>query len=240
MGWIWPGDSFSPFAIQKWSKGLSATHGARQMAPTRMLRDTGCRCILQVRGPVTGSDTHLWRDETTIFLGKSHPMFNVHMMSNIFLPPGVYLSPPKESWHKHLPLLQICGVPGDQPCVTAACGGALCRDSQGVRQCGGPNCSGAFPLSTDAFRKAEETAVLLNNLTTLLREPETQVLYIKPTSVQWNGWRMKFGRSQIYKNSPAPWTKSSDIAMDPVPTSQTYHGSVPGVLGASPTKRLWL
>ncbi|XP_063179484.1 laminin subunit beta-4 [Chroicocephalus ridibundus] len=74
---------------------------------------------------------------------------------------------------------KICGVPGDQPCVTAACGGALCRDSQGVRQCGGPNCSGAFPLSTDAFRKAEETAVLLNNLTTLLREPETQVESIR-------------------------------------------------------------
>ncbi|NXN39637.1 LAMB4 protein, partial [Rhinoptilus africanus] len=74
---------------------------------------------------------------------------------------------------------KICGVPGDQPCVTAACGGALCRDSQGLRQCGGPNCSGAFPLSTDAFRKAEETAVLLNNLTTQLREPETQVKSIR-------------------------------------------------------------
>ncbi|XP_074000722.1 laminin subunit beta-4 [Numenius arquata] len=70
---------------------------------------------------------------------------------------------------------KICGVPGDQPCVTAACGGALCRDNNGLRQCGGPNCSGAFPLSTDAFRKAEETAVLLNNLTTQLQEPETQV-----------------------------------------------------------------
>ena len=90
-------------------------------------------------------------------------------------------------------------MPGDQPCVTAACGGALCRDSDGLRRCGGPNCGGALPLSTDAFRKAEETAVLLNNLTTQLQEPENQVLYIKPTFVQWNGWRMRFGRSQIYK-----------------------------------------
>ncbi|KAM6093251.1 laminin subunit beta-4 isoform 1-T1 [Theristicus caerulescens] len=74
---------------------------------------------------------------------------------------------------------KICGVPGDQPCVTAACGGALCRDSQGLRQCAGPNCSGAFPLSTDAFRKAEETALLLNNLTIQLREPENQVESIR-------------------------------------------------------------
>ncbi|KAM9026484.1 laminin subunit beta-4 [Ara ararauna] len=74
---------------------------------------------------------------------------------------------------------KVCGVPGDKPCVTAACGGALCRDSHGLRQCGGPDCSGALPLSTDAFRKAEETAVLLNNLTTQLREPENQVESIR-------------------------------------------------------------
>uniref|UniRef100_A0A8C3DK14 Laminin subunit beta 4 n=1 Tax=Corvus moneduloides TaxID=1196302 RepID=A0A8C3DK14_CORMO len=70
---------------------------------------------------------------------------------------------------------KICGVPGDQPCTTAACGGALCQDSHGLRQCGGPDCSGALPLSSEAFRKAEETAVLLNNLTTQLQEPENQV-----------------------------------------------------------------
>ncbi|KAM4782672.1 laminin subunit beta-4 [Cyanocitta cristata] len=70
---------------------------------------------------------------------------------------------------------KICGVPGDKPCATAACGGALCQDSHGLRQCGGPDCSGALPLSSEAFRKAEETAVLLNNLTTHLQEPENQV-----------------------------------------------------------------
>ncbi|XP_068256728.1 laminin subunit beta-4 [Nyctibius grandis] len=74
---------------------------------------------------------------------------------------------------------KICGVPGDHPCVTAACGGALCRGSHELRQCGGPNCSGALPLSTDAFRKAEENAVLLSNLTTQLWEPENQVESIK-------------------------------------------------------------
>ncbi|XP_010294871.1 PREDICTED: laminin subunit beta-4 [Phaethon lepturus] len=74
---------------------------------------------------------------------------------------------------------KMCGVPGDQPCVTAACGGALCRDSHGLRWCGGPNCSGALPLSVDAFRNAEETAVLLSNLTTQLREPENQVESIR-------------------------------------------------------------
>ncbi|NXT39257.1 LAMB4 protein, partial [Pelecanoides urinatrix] len=71
---------------------------------------------------------------------------------------------------------KICGVPGDQPCVTAACGGALCQDSHQLRHCGGPNCSGALPLSIDAFRKAEETAVSLSNLTTQLQEPENQVV----------------------------------------------------------------
>ncbi|KAM6424929.1 laminin subunit beta-4 [Rhynochetos jubatus] len=77
---------------------------------------------------------------------------------------------------------KICGVPGSQPCVTAACGGALCRDSHGRRQCGGSNCSGALPLATDAFRKAEETAVLLSNLTIQLREPENQVESIRRTA----------------------------------------------------------
>ncbi|NXQ11768.1 LAMB4 protein, partial [Peucedramus taeniatus] len=74
---------------------------------------------------------------------------------------------------------KICGVPGDQPCATAACGGALCQDSHGLRWCGGPDCTGALPLSSEAFRKAEETAVLLNNLTTQLQEPENQVKSVR-------------------------------------------------------------
>uniref|UniRef100_A0A8B9D8V4 Laminin subunit beta-1 n=1 Tax=Anser cygnoides TaxID=8845 RepID=A0A8B9D8V4_ANSCY len=75
--------------------------------------------------------------------------------------------------------VSICGVPGNLPCTAAACGGALCQDSLGLRDCGGPNCSGALPLSSNAFRKAEETAVLLTNLTTQLREPENQVESIR-------------------------------------------------------------
>ncbi|NWZ05449.1 LAMB4 protein, partial [Agelaius phoeniceus] len=74
---------------------------------------------------------------------------------------------------------KICGVPGDQPCATAACGGALCQDSHGLRHCGGPDCSGALSLSSEAFRKAEETAVMLNNLTTQLQEPANQVKSIR-------------------------------------------------------------
>ncbi|XP_068022854.1 laminin subunit beta-4 [Melanerpes formicivorus] len=70
---------------------------------------------------------------------------------------------------------KICGVTGDQPCLTLICGGALCWD----RQCGSPNCSGVLPLSTDAFRNAEETAALLNNLTTQLQEPENQLESIR-------------------------------------------------------------
>ncbi|XP_063998554.1 laminin subunit beta-4 [Pogoniulus pusillus] len=69
---------------------------------------------------------------------------------------------------------KICGVTGDQPCLTSACEGALCWDRHRLRQCGVPNCSGVLPLSTDAFKKAEETAALLNNLTTQLQEPANQ------------------------------------------------------------------
>lgn len=53
-------------------------------------------------GSVTGGDIHLWRDETIVSLGKHHPIFNVHMTSNIFLHPGVCFRPPEKSWHKHL------------------------------------------------------------------------------------------------------------------------------------------
>ncbi|XP_046762736.1 laminin subunit beta-4 isoform X1 [Gallus gallus] len=61
---------------------------------------------------------------------------------------------------------KICGVPGNHSCAAAACGG-------------GPNCSGALPLSSSAFRKAEETAVLLTNLTTQLQDPENQYLQVE-------------------------------------------------------------
>ncbi|XP_054255304.1 laminin subunit beta-4 [Indicator indicator] len=77
---------------------------------------------------------------------------------------------------------KICGVTGDQPCFMSVCRGALCWDRHRLRQCGGPNCSGVLPLSTDVFRKAEETAALLNNLTTQLQEPENQLESIRKTA----------------------------------------------------------
>ncbi|OXB71461.1 UNVERIFIED_CONTAM: hypothetical protein H355_011529, partial [Colinus virginianus] len=61
---------------------------------------------------------------------------------------------------------KICVVPGNHSCSAAACGG-------------GPKCSGALQLSFIAFRKAEETAVLLMNLTNQLQEPENQVESIR-------------------------------------------------------------
>lgn len=140
MDWIWPGDNFSPFAIEEWSKGLSATHGAQQMAPARMLEAMSCCCILKVwgGGPVTDSNTHLWRDQTTISLGKSHPVFNVHMMSNIFLPSGVYLRPPEESWHKHLPYCRsvVCQEtrPVSQQPVGELCAGTVTDSGSVVAQ----------------------------------------------------------------------------------------------------------
>ncbi|XP_059581857.1 laminin subunit beta-4 isoform X1 [Alligator mississippiensis] len=70
---------------------------------------------------------------------------------------------------------KICGLPGNLPCVIAACGGALCQDSYGNRQCGGPSCNGALPLSASAVKKAVETDMLLKTLTSWLQEPEKQI-----------------------------------------------------------------
>ncbi|NWI33128.1 LAMB2 protein, partial [Sula dactylatra] len=54
--------------------------------------------------------------------------------------------------------LQICGVPGDRSCEQAPCGGALCRDSMGVRRCGGTGCMGALPVSARALSSAHNTS----------------------------------------------------------------------------------
>ncbi|XP_061844989.1 laminin subunit beta-4 [Colius striatus] len=84
---------------------------------------------------------------------------------------------------------KVCGVAGAADCVAGACGAALCRDSPAPRHCAGPSCSAALPRSTGAYRKAEETAVLLNNLTTQLREPENQVESIRKMAEdsKWKG-----------------------------------------------------
>ncbi|NXK36161.1 LAMB1 protein, partial [Piprites chloris] len=53
---------------------------------------------------------------------------------------------------------QICGAPGDQSCKRAPCGGALCRDSEGRRRCGGTGCAGALPISAQALSSARNTS----------------------------------------------------------------------------------
>uniref|UniRef100_A0A8C3TC08 Laminin subunit beta 4 n=1 Tax=Chelydra serpentina TaxID=8475 RepID=A0A8C3TC08_CHESE len=77
-------------------------------------------------------------------------------------------------------LLQSCGLPGNPPCVITPCGGALCQNSNGNKQCGGPNCNGTLPLSTNTVKKAEETDMLLNNLTRQLQESENQRIQSGP------------------------------------------------------------
>ncbi|XP_062455329.1 laminin subunit beta-4 [Rhea pennata] len=77
---------------------------------------------------------------------------------------------------------KICGVPGNQPCITAVCVGALCQNRYGLKQCRGLGCSGALLRSAEAFGKAEEAAVLLKNLTTQLQEPENEVESIRKAS----------------------------------------------------------
>ncbi|NXO90135.1 LAMB1 protein, partial [Certhia brachydactyla] len=53
---------------------------------------------------------------------------------------------------------QVCGAPGDQSCKHASCGGALCRDSEGTRHCGGIGCAGALPISARALSSAHNAS----------------------------------------------------------------------------------
>ncbi|NWH62978.1 LAMB2 protein, partial [Geococcyx californianus] len=54
--------------------------------------------------------------------------------------------------------MQICGVPGDQSCEQAPCGGALCLDDMGTRRCGGTGCMGALPVSAQALSSARNAS----------------------------------------------------------------------------------
>nr|XP_033781668.1 laminin subunit beta-4-like isoform X2 [Geotrypetes seraphini] len=63
---------------------------------------------------------------------------------------------------------KICGVPGNQTCDQAPCGGANCRDNLGNRKCGGENCNGALPLSTKALNAAQNVSRELENTATQL------------------------------------------------------------------------
>ncbi|KAG8142625.1 hypothetical protein E2320_005838, partial [Naja naja] len=74
---------------------------------------------------------------------------------------------------------KVCGMPGNFSCAVAECGGALCRDRQGNKHCGGPNCDGAYPLSTNAFRKADLTGLLLSNLTNQTQGSQNKIKNIR-------------------------------------------------------------
>ncbi|XP_043944431.1 laminin subunit beta-4 isoform X2 [Protopterus annectens] len=69
---------------------------------------------------------------------------------------------------------KICGAPGNLSCHQAACGGALCRDDDGNRMCGGPNCNGISSLADKAFSMANNSNMLVSNLLTQLYDSEKQ------------------------------------------------------------------
>ncbi|XP_074124432.1 laminin subunit beta-4 isoform X1 [Sminthopsis crassicaudata] len=70
---------------------------------------------------------------------------------------------------------KVCGTPSNLSCILSPCGGALCKDADEHRICGGPNCNGSLPLSRDATKRAEETDYMINNLTNQLQLSENQI-----------------------------------------------------------------
>ncbi|XP_006859338.1 PREDICTED: laminin subunit beta-4 [Chrysochloris asiatica] len=70
---------------------------------------------------------------------------------------------------------KVCGEPGHLPCELAPCGGALCKDSEGHRQCGGPSCLGSLTLSWNALQKAQETETEIHNLDSQLQGLKDQI-----------------------------------------------------------------
>ncbi|KAM5187288.1 laminin subunit beta-4 [Callospermophilus lateralis] len=59
---------------------------------------------------------------------------------------------------------KVCGEPGNLSCDLSPCGGALCKDSEGHRRCGGPNCQGSLTLSSSALQKAQDAESVVQNL----------------------------------------------------------------------------
>ncbi|MBN3300896.1 LAMB4 protein, partial [Amia calva] len=74
---------------------------------------------------------------------------------------------------------EICGAPGNTTCPLAKCGGALCRDWLGYRQCGGPGCEGSLPLAQNATNTAKETGRSINDLLNKLKDSEREILDAK-------------------------------------------------------------
>uniref|UniRef100_UPI00358F3273 laminin-like protein epi-1 n=1 Tax=Myxine glutinosa TaxID=7769 RepID=UPI00358F3273 len=77
---------------------------------------------------------------------------------------------------------KLCGSPTAERCEDSRCGGAGCRDSQGKMACGGPGCSGATTLASDAFKMADDTAGLLRNAQSQLQDLGNKVESIQRTS----------------------------------------------------------
>ncbi|XP_040262981.1 laminin subunit beta-2-like [Bufo bufo] len=65
---------------------------------------------------------------------------------------------------------KICGAPGDKPCDESPCGGANCRDDQGLRKCGGENCNGAVPISAKALMTAQDVKQDLETMANQLND----------------------------------------------------------------------
>ncbi|XP_006882698.1 PREDICTED: laminin subunit beta-4 [Elephantulus edwardii] len=70
---------------------------------------------------------------------------------------------------------KVCGKPGHLPCVLAPCGGALCKDLEGHRHCGGPSCGGSLTLSRNALQKAQETETMIQNLDSQVKGLKNQI-----------------------------------------------------------------
>ncbi|XP_064417542.1 laminin subunit beta-4 [Latimeria chalumnae] len=73
----------------------------------------------------------------------------------------------------------LCGEPGNLSCSEAICGGALCRNDDGSRKCGGLNCTGALSLAKNVFDRTVHTDTLIRNLTRELRDSENQIDEVK-------------------------------------------------------------
>ncbi|XP_067090683.1 laminin subunit beta-4 [Osmerus mordax] len=70
---------------------------------------------------------------------------------------------------------KICGEPGDMECSKSECGGALCRDALGLRECGGPTCKGSVPVSANATEMAEQVENDIVNILHKLRDSKTKL-----------------------------------------------------------------
>lgn len=78
------------------------------------------------------------------------------------------------------PFDQVCGAPGDSPCVESHCGGAGCRDDEGNRHCGGLNCNGAVAMAENALEKSKHAEKELN-----IAMGEVEELFHKVSYSKW-------------------------------------------------------